>query len=160
MRGAKFEDAPWALEWNVDDCFRAARICSHDHDPVAKCDRFINAMRDKNNGLLGLFPDAQQLFLKQCLVLFIEGRKWLVHALVVGANDVTNPAARNDKASPIFGMPILDVDKAENVIVLKRSMKSGFAGIDNPLYEDPKTAMLFGDAKKSIDAVNNALKTL
>jgi len=81
-------------------------------------------------------------------------------ALVVGANDVTNPAARNDKTSPIYGMPILNVDKAENIIVLKRSMKSGFAGIDNPLYEDPKTAMLFGDAKKSIDAVNNALKQL
>ena len=81
-------------------------------------------------------------------------------ALVVGANDVTNPAARNDKTSPIYGMPILNVDKAENVIVLKRSMKSGFAGIDNPLYEDPKTAMLFGDAKKSIDAVNNSLKQL
>jgi proton-translocating NAD(P)+ transhydrogenase subunit beta len=81
-------------------------------------------------------------------------------ALVVGANDVTNPAARNDKSSPIYGMPILNVDKAENVIVLKRSMKSGFAGIDNPLYEDPRTAMLFGDAKKSIDAVNNALKQL
>ena len=81
-------------------------------------------------------------------------------ALVVGANDVTNPAARADKGSPIYGMPILDVDKAENVIVLKRSMKSGFAGIDNPLYEDPKTAMLFGDAKKSIDAVNAAVKTM
>jgi NAD(P) transhydrogenase subunit beta len=81
-------------------------------------------------------------------------------ALVVGANDVTNPAAREDKSSPIYGMPILDVDKAENVIVLKRSMSSGFAGIDNPLYEDPKTAMLFGDAKKSIDAVNAALKLL
>ncbi len=81
-------------------------------------------------------------------------------ALVVGANDVTNPAARTDKSSPIYGMPILNVDKAEHVIVLKRSMKSGFAGIDNPLYEDPRTAMLFGDAKKSIDAVNNALKQL
>ena len=81
-------------------------------------------------------------------------------ALVVGANDVTNPAARLDKGSPIYGMPILDVDKAQNVIVLKRSMKSGFAGIDNPLYEDPKTAMLFGDAKKSIDAVNQAVKTM
>ena len=81
-------------------------------------------------------------------------------ALVVGANDVTNPAAREDKGSPIYGMPILDVDKAENVIVLKRSMNSGFAGIDNPLYENPKTAMLFGDAKKSIDAVNAALKQL
>jgi len=81
-------------------------------------------------------------------------------ALVVGANDVTNPAARSDKGSPIYGMPIIDVDKAENIIVLKRSMKSGFAGIDNPLYEDPKTAMLFGDAKKSIDAVNAAVKTM
>jgi NAD(P) transhydrogenase subunit beta len=81
-------------------------------------------------------------------------------ALVVGANDVTNPAAREDKSSPIYGMPILDVDRAENVIVLKRSMSSGFAGIDNPLYEDPKTSMLFGDAKKSIDAVNAALKQL
>jgi NAD(P) transhydrogenase subunit beta len=81
-------------------------------------------------------------------------------ALIVGANDVTNPAARTDKGSPIFGMPILDVDKAMNVVVLKRSMKSGFAGIDNPLYDDPKTTMLFGDAKKSIDAVNNAVKAL
>ncbi|MGA2394049.1 MAG: NAD(P)(+) transhydrogenase (Re/Si-specific) subunit beta [Candidatus Lustribacter sp.] len=81
-------------------------------------------------------------------------------ALVVGANDVTNPAAREDKNSPIYGMPILNVDKAQNVIVLKRSMNSGFAGIDNPLYEDPKTAMLFGDAKKSIDAVNTALKSM
>ncbi|MGH7728397.1 MAG: NAD(P)(+) transhydrogenase (Re/Si-specific) subunit beta, partial [Vulcanimicrobiaceae bacterium] len=81
-------------------------------------------------------------------------------ALVVGANDVTNPAARSDPNSPIYGMPILDVDKAQNVIVLKRSMKSGFAGIDNPLYEEPKTAMLFGDAKKSIDAVVGAVKTM
>ena len=81
-------------------------------------------------------------------------------ALVVGANDVTNPAARTDKSSPIYGMPILNVDKAQNVIVLKRSMNSGFAGIDNPLYEDSKTAMLFGDAKKSIDAVNSAMKQL
>jgi NAD(P) transhydrogenase subunit beta len=81
-------------------------------------------------------------------------------ALVVGANDVTNPAAREDKGSPIYGMPILNVDKAQNVIVLKRSMSSGFAGIDNPLYEDPKTSMLFGDAKKSIDSVNGALKQL
>ncbi len=81
-------------------------------------------------------------------------------ALVVGANDVTNPAAREDKTSPIYGMPILNVDKAQNIIVLKRSMSSGFAGIPNPLYEDPKTAMLFGDAKKSIDAVNSSLKQM
>jgi NAD(P) transhydrogenase subunit beta len=81
-------------------------------------------------------------------------------ALIIGANDVTNPAARTDKNSPIYGMPILDVDKAANIIVLKRSMKPGFAGIDNPLYDDPKTAMLFGDAKKSIDSVVNAVKAL
>jgi NAD(P) transhydrogenase subunit beta len=81
-------------------------------------------------------------------------------ALVVGANDVTNPAARTDKNSPIYGMPILDVDKAHNVVVLKRSMASGFAGIDNPLFDDPKTVMLFGDAKKSIDSVVAGVKAL
>ena len=71
-------------------------------------------------------------------------------ALVIGANDVTNPAARNVPNSPIYGMPILDVDKAKNVVVLKRSMNPGFAGIENPLYENPKTMMLFGDAKESV----------
>jgi NAD(P) transhydrogenase subunit beta len=79
-------------------------------------------------------------------------------ALVIGANDVTNPAARNDPKSPIFGMPILDVDKAVNVIVMKRSMKSGFAGIDNELYYDPKTSMLFGDAKETAGRLVDALK--
>ena len=81
-------------------------------------------------------------------------------ALVIGANDVTNPAARNVKSSPIYGMPILDVDKAGNVIVLKRSMRSGFAGIDNPLYEMPNTGMLFGDAKASVDGLTAAVKEL
>ena len=81
-------------------------------------------------------------------------------ALVIGANDVTNPAARNVKSSPIYGMPILDVDKAGNVVVLKRSMRSGFAGIENPLYELPNCSMLFGDAKASVDALVAAVKEL
>jgi H+-translocating NAD(P) transhydrogenase subunit beta len=78
--------------------------------------------------------------------------------LVVGANDVVNPAARDDPSSPIYGMPILDVDKARNIIVLKRSMGHGFAGIDNALFYDDKTRMLFGDARKSLTQVAEALK--
>jgi NAD(P) transhydrogenase subunit beta len=81
-------------------------------------------------------------------------------ALIIGANDVTNPDARNAPSSPIYGMPILDVDKANQVVVLKRSMKPGFAGIDNPLYELPNTSMLFGDAKSSIDKLVGAVKAL
>ena len=74
-------------------------------------------------------------------------------ALVIGANDVTNPAARTDHSSPIFGMPILDVDKARTVMVIKRSMGAGFAGIENPLYYMDNTLMLFGDAKNFVGAI-------
>ncbi|HKY24719.1 MAG TPA: NAD(P)(+) transhydrogenase (Re/Si-specific) subunit beta [Gaiella sp.] len=80
-------------------------------------------------------------------------------ALVIGANDVTNPAARSDTSSPIYGMPILDVDRATSVIVMKRSMNPGFAGIDNELYLDPRTTMLFGDAKDSVVKLIGAVKT-
>jgi NAD(P) transhydrogenase subunit beta len=81
-------------------------------------------------------------------------------SLVIGANDVTNPAARTQSDSPIYGMPILNVDESGAVIVLKRSMASGFAGIDNPLFYDPKTSMLFGDAKESITQVLGAVQEL
>jgi NAD(P) transhydrogenase subunit beta len=80
--------------------------------------------------------------------------------IVIGANDVTNPAARNDPSSPIHGMPILDVDKSRSVIVLKRSMSSGYAGIENPLFFLGQTSMLFGDAKKSVSGVVEELKAL
>ncbi|WP_197519541.1 NAD(P)(+) transhydrogenase (Re/Si-specific) subunit beta [Pseudonocardia sp. HH130630-07] len=80
--------------------------------------------------------------------------------LVIGANDVTNPSARTDPSSPIHGMPILNVDESRNVIVLKRSMGSGFAGIDNPLFFAENTSMLFGDAKSSVTEVTEELKAL
>ncbi|MCJ0906553.1 MULTISPECIES: NAD(P)(+) transhydrogenase (Re/Si-specific) subunit beta [unclassified Rhodococcus (in: high G+C Gram-positive bacteria)] len=80
--------------------------------------------------------------------------------LVIGANDVTNPSARNDPSSPIHGMPILNVDQSKSVIVLKRSMNSGFAGIENPLFFADGTSMLFGDAKKSVAEVTEELKAL
>jgi proton-translocating NAD(P)+ transhydrogenase subunit beta len=80
--------------------------------------------------------------------------------LVIGANDVTNPAARTDPSSPIYGMPILNVDESKSVIVLKRSMRPGFAGVDNELYFDPRTTMLFGDAQSSVAKITEELKAL
>jgi NAD(P) transhydrogenase subunit beta len=80
--------------------------------------------------------------------------------LVIGANDVTNPAAKNEPGSPIYGMPILEVDRSGAVIVLKRSMASGFAGIDNPLFYDPKTSLLFGDAKASVSEITSEVQAL
>lgn len=81
-------------------------------------------------------------------------------ALVVGANDVVNPAAKTDPSSPIYGMPILDVEDAKNVIVMKRSMKAGYAGIENELFYRPNTSMLFGDAKATMTALVNEVKAL
>jgi NAD(P) transhydrogenase subunit beta len=81
-------------------------------------------------------------------------------AIVVGANDVVNPDARNNQGSPIYGMPILNVDNAQTVVVLKRSMNPGFAGIENPLFYNPKTVMLFGDAKESVGKLIADVKSL
>jgi NAD(P) transhydrogenase subunit beta len=79
---------------------------------------------------------------------------------VIGANDVTNPAANTNPDSPIYGMPILNVDESESVIVIKRSMNPGFAGIENELYYEPKTQMLFGDAKGAVAEITEEIKAL
>jgi len=81
-------------------------------------------------------------------------------AIVLGANDVVNPAARTDESSPIYGMPILDVDKARTVIVVKRSLSPGFAGIPNPLFINDNTLMLFGDAKAVLQDLTRAVNEL
>ena len=81
-------------------------------------------------------------------------------AVVIGANDVTNPAARDEPDSPVYGMPILNVDQAQHVIVLKRSMSPGFAGIDNDLFFKENTMMLFGDARKSVTSLVTEVKSL
>ncbi|MCF8268120.1 MAG: NAD(P)(+) transhydrogenase (Re/Si-specific) subunit beta, partial [Ignavibacteriales bacterium] len=81
-------------------------------------------------------------------------------ALIIGANDVVNPAARHDQSSPIFGMPILNVDYAKTVIINKRSMNAGYAGIDNELFFYPNAFMYFGDAKDAVSKLNNEIKEL
>jgi NAD(P) transhydrogenase subunit beta len=81
-------------------------------------------------------------------------------ALVIGANDVVNPDARNNHGSPIYGMPILNVDQSQQVVVLKRSMNPGFAGVENPLFLNPKTVMLFGDAKESVEKLASSVKAV
>ena len=81
-------------------------------------------------------------------------------SLVIGANDVTNPAAKNNASSPIYGMPILEVSDSRQVIVIKRSMNPGFAGIENELYYEPETQMLFGDAKSAVSEITAALGEL
>jgi NAD(P) transhydrogenase subunit beta len=80
--------------------------------------------------------------------------------VVIGANDVTNPAAKTDESSPIYGMPIIEVGEAQQCLVLKRSMSPGFAGIDNDLFYDPKTSMVFGDAKAIVSEIVQELGNL
>ncbi|HLR85395.1 MAG TPA: NAD(P)(+) transhydrogenase (Re/Si-specific) subunit beta, partial [Nocardioidaceae bacterium] len=80
--------------------------------------------------------------------------------LVVGANDVVNPAAKNTPGAPIYGMPILDADEAKQIVFMKRSMRPGFAGIENELLFDPKTTLLFGDAKDTMSKLLNGVKAL
>jgi NAD(P) transhydrogenase subunit beta len=80
-------------------------------------------------------------------------------AIVIGANDITNPSARTDQSSPIYGMPILDVDQSHHILFIKRSLGSGYSGIDNPLFINPKTSMLLGDGKKVCEDLIHALKT-
>jgi len=81
-------------------------------------------------------------------------------SIVIGANDVVNPAAKLDKNSPIYGMPILEVEKSRSIVVIKRSMNPGFAGLDNDIFYNDKTVMLFGDAKDSIDSITKSIKEL
>jgi len=81
-------------------------------------------------------------------------------ALVIGANDVTNPSARNEPGSPIYGMPILDVNKARSIIVIKRSLSPGFSGIKNPLFEDEKTVLFFSDAQKAVEELTKELQEM
>ena len=113
-------------------------------------------------------PGHMNVLLAEADVPYDQLRRWRTptpsssaptSSLVIGANDVTNPAAKNTPSSPIYGMPILEVSDSHSVIVIKRSMNPGFAGIENELYYDPKTAMLFGDAKSAVAEITAELPT-
>ena len=117
------------------------------------------AVHSTSGEILG-FTDANAKWREDALRRLVRNFADPDVALVIGANDVVNPDARNNAVSPIYGMPMLNVDESQQVVVLKRSMNPGFAGVDNPLFLNPKTVMLFGDAKDSITRLTAAVKIL
>ena len=118
---------------------------------------------ERNNPIV-CFPDRNIPYLVVPYELLVEPQdvnpsiETVDAAIVIGANDVVNPAAREDKNSPLWGMPIIEVDRARTCIVLKRSLNPGFAGVDNPLFFKENTRMLFGDAKETVSALVSEFK--